>query len=201
MSLNAAMIQAMVDKGLSGQDIADIAKAGEARVDRTAAERQARHRANKRVKRNAVTSRRDPLIEEDHNPGSEISSSDETQNDCAIRDDDWIEIPDWIPPKPWNAFLEMRRENRKWPTADAVELMVGKLDRWRLKGHDPTEILNTSTECNWTGLFEPKGRKNGHADRPTTRDLGMQLAERRQRSGSDRVVDLLPGPRAAGGHV
>jgi hypothetical protein len=129
MSLNAAMIQAMVDKGLTAQDIADIARASEAKVDRTAAERQARYRDRKRSKRNAVTSRRDPPIEELHTPGSEVSSSDETQNDCAIRDADWIEIPDWIPPKPWNAFLEMRRDKRAWPTPEAVELMVGKLDR------------------------------------------------------------------------
>lgn len=183
MSLNAAMIQAMVDKGLSAQDIADIAKAGETKVDRTAAERQARHRAKKKAgKRNAVTSRRDPPIERIHTPGSEVSPSGETQNEACVRDADWPILPDWLPPKPWNAYLAMRQDKRKWPTADAVELVVGKLASWRAKGHDPGEILNTSTENSWTGIFEPKAPRN---DRPPPHDDELQnpyarVAARRQ---------------------
>ena len=94
----------------------------------------------------------------------------------------------------------MRLDRKKWPTPHAVELLIANLTSWRAKGHDPGAILDASTLNTWTGIFEPKAQKNGHADRPTTRDLGMRLAER-QRRGSDRVVDLLPGPRAAGGHV
>jgi hypothetical protein len=202
MSLNAAMIQAMVDKGLSAQDIADIAKASEAKVDRTAAERQARYREKKRTRRNAVTSRRDPPIEKDHTPGSEISPDGETQNETCVRDADWPELPDWLPPKPWNAFLAMRREKRKWPTPDAVELMVGKLERWRAMGHDPTAILNTSTENSWTGIFEPKASSNDrspHSARPTTRQSGERVAARFS-AGSDRVADLVPRLSAAGGY-
>lgn len=105
MSLNAAMIQAMVDKGLSGQDIADIAKAGEAKVDRTAAERQARYRANKRSGRNAVTSRCDPPIEDNHTP-SDLSPNGENHIPNAKpkrpkskrSSDDGLPLPaDWTP--------------------------------------------------------------------------------------------------------
>lgn len=167
MSLNAAMIQAMVDKGLSAQDIADIAKASEAKVDRTAAERQARYRERKRGKRNAVTSRRDPPIEEIHTPRSDVSPDGENQNEACVRDADWPEIPDWMPAKPWNAFLAMRRDKRKWPTPNGVELMIVNLGKWRTKGHDPGEVLNNSTMNHWTGLFEPKETANGRQSRAT----------------------------------
>jgi hypothetical protein len=158
VSLNAAMIQAMVDKGLSGQDIADIAKAGEAKVDRTAAERQARHRAKSRAERNAVTSRCDHPIEEDHTPGSHVSPSGENEN-TAIRRNGWPVIPDWMPARPWNAYIETRKNL----TPNAVGLMIGKLERWRAQGHDPGEILDTSTLNGWKGLFEPKEPQNGRS--------------------------------------
>lgn len=203
MSVNSAMIQAMVDKGLSGQDIADIIKASEVKLDRTAADRQARYRERKKGKRNAVTSRRDPPIERNHTPVSEISSDDETQKDAgAMRDADWIEIPDWIPPKPWNAFLEMRRDKGAWPSAGAVELLVSKLERWRAKGHDPGEVLDTSTVSNWTGIFEPKAPRNGQHSthqRASVSDIGREIAAGYAGTG-DRVVVELPRLGAAGGY-
>lgn len=75
-------------------------------------------------------------------------------------------VPGWLPAGPWAAFLEMRKQKGAWPTASAVELLVQKLDRWRAQGHDPGEILNTSTENNWTGIFEPKASHNGRSSNP-----------------------------------
>jgi hypothetical protein len=62
-----------------------------------------------------------------------------------------------VPIESWNAYLKMRKRIGKWPTDDAVKLIVGKLERWRDDGHDPGSILDASTESNWTGVFEPKG--------------------------------------------
>lgn len=202
MSLNAAMIQALVDKGLTAQDILDIAKASEVKLDRTAADRQARYRERKKGKRNAVTSRRDPPIERDHTPLPDISPDGENQKDVCVRDADWPEIPDWVPVKPWNGYFEMRKQKKAWPTAYAVELILADLRTWRAKGHDPGAILNTSTVSKWTGIFEPKAPPNGqhsHPAKPTTRDIGQRVAARYAGTG-DRVVDLLPGPRSACGH-
>jgi hypothetical protein len=200
LSLNAAMIQALVEKGMSAQDILDIAKASEVKLDRTAADRQARYREKKRTKRNAVTSRRDPPIEEDHTPGSQISSSDETENDVCVRDADWIEIPDWMPPRPWNGYLAMRQDKKAWPTAYAVELIVSDLRQWRAKGHDPGAILNTSTVSKWTGIFEPKERKSAaFSERETTRQTAERVAARFA-AGGDRVVELVPRLGAPGRH-
>jgi hypothetical protein len=53
VSLNAATIEILLAKGLSGEDILEVARATETRADRTNADRQARHRAKQ--KSNAVT--------------------------------------------------------------------------------------------------------------------------------------------------
>lgn len=199
MSLNAAMIQVLVEKGLSAQDILDIAKASEVKLDRTAADRQARYRAKKKAPRNAVTSRRDPPIEENHTPSSDISPDGENQNDVCRRDADWIEIPDWMPVKAWNGYLEMRASKKAWPTAYAIELIVADLRAWRAKGHDPGAILDKSTVSKWTGIFEPKATQNGHASRETTRQTGERIAAGFA-ARSDSVVELLPRIGAASGH-
>lgn len=85
-------------------------------------------------------------------------------------------IPDWMPVEAWNGYLQMRFERKKPPTARAVELLVGKLDRWRCDGHDPAEILNTSTVAGWTDLYEPKGKSNGNANRKANGDGRSTLA-------------------------
>jgi len=68
-------------------------------------------------------------------------------------------VPDWIPQDAWQGFVAMRAQKGKPPTERAVEIIVGKLDRWRASGHDPGVVLDTSTENGWTGIFEPKERQ------------------------------------------
>ncbi len=68
MSLNAAAIAVMVERGLSAADILAVAEALEVRRDPTAAERQARYRAKVKEERNGVTrdvTRDTPPNEED----------------------------------------------------------------------------------------------------------------------------------------
>lgn len=123
----------------------------------------------------------------------------------------WPDLPVWMPAEPWAAFLEMRWRKGAWPTPDAVILILGKIDGWRGKGHDPGTILNNSTMNNWTGLFEPKDspngnppQRNGFSGQSSTRDIGMGVAEQlaaKRRAGSG-VVDLVPRlgpPRGAVG--
>lgn len=74
-------------------------------------------------------------------------------------------LPDWIPAAMWKDYLEMRRKKNAAPTQRAKELIIKKLDDWRLKGHDPSQILEKSITSNWTDIFEPKGQQHGkHAD-------------------------------------
>ena len=74
------------------------------------------------------------------------------------------EIPDWVPADAWNAFLEMRRSKRAFPTEHAVGLLIKKLDVLRRQGHDPGEVLDQSTMKNWTDIYEIKGDYNGNGN-------------------------------------
>jgi hypothetical protein len=96
-------------------------------------------------------------------------------------------LPEWLSADSWNAWLEMRRRKRAWPTADAVKMAIKHLTDWRGKGHDPTEILDRSTLNNWTGIFEPKDNRNGsgnHASRDN-RDGYTRAIDRRLGAASD----------------
>lgn len=81
----------------------------------------------------------------------------------AIKRKGWPVIPEWMPAEPWNGFITMRDRKRASPTPRAITLLIAKLDRLRANGHDPGEILDTSTERSWTGLFEPKDEHHGHS--------------------------------------
>jgi hypothetical protein len=64
-----------------------------------------------------------------------------------------FELPEWVPRKDWDDFLDMRKRQRKAPTDRAKELLVAKLGELRSKGDDPSKVLQRSIERNWQGLF------------------------------------------------
>lgn len=121
-----------------------------------------------------------------------------------------IALPEWMPAEAWAAFLDMRKRKGAAPTPNAIALLIGKLEGWRAKGHDPGEILNNSTMNNWTGLFEPKDTRNGnHPHRnatPTDRRDGVARAlDRRlgfdEAPGPSGRLDLGEGAGDSGGPV
>lgn len=76
--------------------------------------------------------------------------------------------PEWVPAKPWAAFVEMRKKSKHPFTARAAELTVSDLDRLREAGNDPGAVLDQSVKRGWLGVFElkdgdPGKPKNGHA--------------------------------------
>ena len=75
-------------------------------------------------------------------------------------------IPDWLDSDTWNGFISYRKEIKKPMTEKAQSLAIGKLEKWRLTGSDPTEIINQSIMNGWTGLFELK--VNGNATHQQT---------------------------------
>lgn len=82
--MNAAAIETLIAKGLSAEDILDVAKALERKKDNTAAERQKRYRDKRKAKKsnarnsNGVT----PPIDNNHTP-SDISSNDESHSPAS----------------------------------------------------------------------------------------------------------------------
>lgn len=73
-----------------------------------------------------------------------------------LKNEKKTDIPDFIPLKEWNLFLEMRKKNKKVPTEYAKELLIADLENLMAKGHLPKDVLNQSIKNNWQGLFELK---------------------------------------------
>lgn len=65
------------------------------------------------------------------------------------------EIPDWIPPEPWAAFVEMRRKIRAPLTDRAVLLTIAELKKMR-ETEDIGAVLDQSVRNSWRGVFAVK---------------------------------------------
>lgn len=117
-------------------------------------------------------------------------------------------LPDWLDREAWGAFLEMRKRKRSPVTPRAAELLLGKLERWRAKGHDPTAILDASTAGAWTGLYEPKDEKTNGKQSPhitlyeVSRDICADIlasGEGSEGGGADQAPFALLPARSNGG--
>lgn len=146
---------------------ADLEKVTEkVRKAKEAAEASARARENKR-KANAkrMQSERSTDASTDVEPIKTKAKVKSPIGDINPLTPFGVDCPDWMPKEAYAGFVEMRQGMPKKDrlTKRAVELLIGKLDRFRQAGHDIEEILNTSVENNWKGVFAPKG--NGGGDR------------------------------------
>jgi phage replication O-like protein O len=79
-----------------------------------------------------------------------------------------VVLPKWIDKETWDAFLEMRKEKKAIPTTHAKELLIKELDKLKLAGDDPNEVLNRSIINGWKGVF-PLSKKQATAPK----DLGQ----------------------------
>jgi hypothetical protein len=62
-------------------------------------------------------------------------------------------LPDWVPADAWAGFMEMRGRKKAPNTDRAKQGLVNKLDRLRLEGFAPGDVLDQSTERGYTGVF------------------------------------------------
>lgn len=111
--MNAAAIETLIAKGLSAEDILDVARALEKKKDNTAAERQARYREKRKDRKsnarnsNGVT----PPIDIIHTPG-DISSNDESHSqrvDAQTVLDVWREVAKPLSLSCWDKITPKRR--------------------------------------------------------------------------------------------
>ena len=69
-------------------------------------------------------------------------------------------LPDWVNREAWDGFVEMRKKIKKPLTDRAMNLALKDLEKLRLEGHNPIEVLNQSTKNCWQGLFPIKEQIN-----------------------------------------
>lgn len=70
------------------------------------------------------------------------------------------ELPEWLLVTTWLSWVAYRRDLKKpIKSLQTVTQAINLLDRCRLIGYTPEEIINQSIANGWQGLFEPKGAK------------------------------------------
>jgi hypothetical protein len=125
-------------------------------IDRTAAERQRRFRERQKSSPPDNVTRDVTLRNTEENRGDKK----------RIDKKEYISIPEWMPLNEWEAFKQMRVKAKKPMTPYAERLVIGKLEKFKQKGHDPAYLLNQSTINNWQDIYEPKGDKNAAHIKP-----------------------------------
>ncbi|WP_265425944.1 replication protein [Klebsiella pneumoniae] len=71
-----------------------------------------------------------------------------------------VQLPDWLSAEIWSSWVAYRRDLKKpIKSQQTVTQAINLLDRCRLNGYSPEEIINQSIENGWQGLFEPKGAR------------------------------------------
>lgn len=76
-----------------------------------------------------------------------------------------VPLPDWLSAVTWSSWVEYRRDLKKpIKSQQTVTQAINLLDRCRLKGYAPEEIINRSIANGWQGLFEPDGQAKRSRD-------------------------------------
>ena len=71
-----------------------------------------------------------------------------------------VQLPDWLSAEIWSSWVAYRRDLKKpIKSQQTVTQAINLLDRCRLNGYAPEEIINQSIANGWQGLFEPKGAR------------------------------------------
>lgn len=101
-------------------------------------------------------------------------------------------LPAWLDGAAWDGFLEMRKRIRAPMTGRAEKLAIAELERLANQGHDPTAVLDQSTQNSWKGLFPIKAenqngkRQSAHDNLNSGTVLYLQnLAREAGRQGPD----------------
>lgn len=140
MSLNAATIEILLAKGLTGEDILEVARATEVKADRTNAERQARHRAKKR---NAVTVTEAPLNEDTSKPEIPPVEASASTAPRGRAERGFRIAEDWEPPAVDELSPEAQALARQWPQS------AYRAEAEAFRNYWLAETGKTSRKSNW----------------------------------------------------
>ncbi|HHT7403152.1 TPA: replication protein [Raoultella ornithinolytica] len=76
-----------------------------------------------------------------------------------------VQLPDWLSAEIWSSWVAYRRDLKKpIKSQQTVTQAINLLDRCRLNGYAPEEIINRSIANGWQGLFEPDGQAKRSRD-------------------------------------
>lgn len=169
--------------------LADIQQKEEDRLQ-SQRERKRRNRAVSQDSHETVTGQ-----ERDEDGDKDVKKQKEkrTKKEKIKNNNINIIIPPYIPPELWQDFEEHRDKLRKPMTARAKQEILGKLEKFRLQGYSPPELLKSAIEHGWLTIYEPR-KENGHNG--NQRNSGKKYtADDALREVIDEIrADSPPGP-------
>jgi uncharacterized protein YdaU (DUF1376 family) len=97
-------------------------------------------------------------------------------------------LPDWVPQKAWEGFIEVRKRAKSNPTDHAKELLIAKLERLKEQGFSPQECIEAAIESGWKSFYPPSQPRhvNGSGNQSTAHEnlqQGTVLALKRLGAG------------------
>lgn len=96
-------------------------------------------------------------------PTPERRSANTSRNtNIVLREDASAKLPDGVSAELWAEYRAMRKQKRAPMTPKAESLMLAKLGRLVVEGHDPAAVIEQSIAHSWTGLFGLKDARNGN---------------------------------------
>ena len=69
-------------------------------------------------------------------------------------------VPEFVSKEAWIAYIQMRVDNKKAPTENALGLLVKKLRKWYDAGWNVDETIENSAISNYPNIYDPKNKRN-----------------------------------------
>lgn len=82
-----------------------------------------------------------------------------------------IELPNWLPRKDWEDFVEHRRHIKAPLSQNAAERAIKTLESLKYKGHLPHQVIDQTIVNGYRGLFAPSEnrQKGSHHGKPKSK--------------------------------
>ncbi len=104
-------------------------------------------------------------------------------------------VPDFVSKEAWIAYIQMRVDNKKAPTENALGLLVKKLRKWYDAGWNVDETIENSAISNYPNIYDPKNKRNQQPQQTNyqgNNHANHQSANsQRKKSGADEYADML----------
>jgi hypothetical protein len=97
-------------------------------------------------------------------------------------------LPDWLPEKSWNEWVEYRASIKAPLTAKAAELSIKKLAKLYAEGNDPVDVIDQSIfSGKWTDLYPIKNDRQQQPQQPHRQPSAYQKKQEREQAFIDRL--------------
>lgn len=94
---------------------------------------------------------------------------DKSSSYTPSRKDDPFPKPDWADAQVWDDFLKNRKAKKLPNTATAYSRLMADLNRLADAEWPPGRLLEHAAAKGWGGIYDPRGKDNGTANRTSTK--------------------------------